>query len=384
MPKWFKFWNVMRNDEEKSAELILYGSIGHDEDWDDISDKAFKQDIENLGDVENITLHINSPGGSVFSAVAIANTLKNHKAKVVANIDGLAASAATIITSACDVVRMPKNALFMIHNPITFAYGNNQDMEKTLDMLNKVKNSIIETYLYKTNTDKETLSRQLMNDETWMDAETAKEYGFIDEILDEEIEKEFVENKLIINNMAFDISKFKIFKAEKTNKSQDITPLNITINSTGNAENIADEIKNILNSGNNKKEEEKMTLEELKNKFPELYGQVFNEGKEAGISKENERMKAIDEMKISNYPDLVENAKYTEKIEANELAMKILKKQNEEKAEKLKGLKNESQNNFIPPVANNGTEEKVETKKFMGVDMFKIFSKMNKKTEEGK
>ncbi|MFC2477111.1 MAG: head maturation protease, ClpP-related, partial [Catonella sp.] len=128
----------MRNEEEKSAELILYGSIGHDEDWDDISDKAFKQDIENLGDVENITLHINSPGGSVFSAVAIANTLKNHKAKVVANIDGLAASAATIITSACDVVRMPKNALFMIHNPITFAYGNNQDMEKTLDMLNKV------------------------------------------------------------------------------------------------------------------------------------------------------------------------------------------------------------------------------------------------------
>jgi ATP-dependent Clp protease, proteolytic subunit ClpP len=373
----------MRNEEEKSAELILYGSIGHDEDWDDISDKAFKQDIENLGDVENITLHINSPGGSVFSAVAIANTLKNHKAKVVANIDGLAASAATIITSACDVVRMPKNALFMIHNPITFAYGNNQDMEKTLDMLNKVKNSIIETYLYKANTDKETLSK-LMNDETWMDAETAKEYGFIDEILDEEIEKEFVENKLIINSMAFDISKFKIFKAEKTNKSQNPTPLNITINSTGNAENIADEIKNILNNGNNKKEEEKMTLEELKNKFPELYDQVFNEGKEAGISKENQRMKAIDEMKISNYPDLVENAKYTEKIEANELAMKILKKQNEEKAEKLEGLKNESQNNFIPPVANNGTEEKSETKKFMGVDMFKIFSKMNKKTEEGK
>lgn len=383
MPKQLKFWNVMKNEEEKSAELILYGSIGSDEYWDDISDKAFKQDIENLGNVENITLHINSPGGSVFSAVAIANTLKNHKAKVTANIDGLAASAATIITSACDVVKMPKNALFMIHNPITFAYGNNQEMQKTLEMLNKVKNSIIETYLYKANTDKETLSK-LMNDETWMDAETAKEYGFIDEILDEEIEKEFVENKLIINSMAFDISKFKIFKAEKTNKSQDITPLNITINSTGNAENIADEIKNILNNGNNKKEEEKMTLEELKNKFPELYDQIFNEGKEAGINKENERMKAIDEMNISNYPELVENAKYTEKVEASELAMKVLKKQNEEKAEKLEGLKNESQSNFIPPIANNGTEEKSETKKFMGVDMFKIFSKMNKKIEEGK
>ena len=363
MPKQFKFWNVMRNEEEKSAELILYGSIGHDEDWDDISDKVFKQDIENLGDVENITLHINSPGGSVFSAIAIANTLKNHKAKVTANIDGIAASAATIITSACDVVRMPKNAHFMIHNPMTFAYGNNQDMEKTLNMLNKVKDSIIETYLYKSNTDKKTLS-ELMNEETWMDAETAKGYGFIDEIIDEEIEEEIIENKLIINNMAFDISKFKNFKAGKANKIQNPTVTN--------------------NFENNKKEEEKMTLEELKNKFPELYDQVFNEGKEAGISKENERMKAIDEMKISNYPDLVENAKYTEKIEANELAMKILKKQNEEKAEKLEGLKNESQSNFIPPVANNGTEEKSETKKFMGVDIANILSKMNKKTEEGK
>ena len=363
MPKRFKFWNVMRNEEEKSAELILYGSIGHDEDWDDISDKAFKQDIENLGDVENITLHINSPGGSVFSAIAIANTLKNHKAKVTANIDGIAASAATIITSACDIVRMPKNAHFMIHTPMTFAYGNNQDMEKTWTLLNKVTDSIIETYLYKSNTDKETLS-ELMNEETWMDAETAKEYGFIDEIINEEIEEEIIENKLIINNMAFDISKFKNFKAEKTNKLQDAIVTN--------------------NFENNKKEEEKMTLEELKNKFPELYDQVFNEGKEAGINKENERMKAIDEMKISNYPELVESAKYAEKVEASELAMKVLKKQNEEKAEKLEGLKNESQSNFIPPVANNGTEEKSETKKFMGIDIANILSKMNKKTEEGK
>lgn len=383
MPRQLKFWNVMKNEEEKSAELILYGSIGSDEYWDDISDKAFKQDIENLGDVENITLHINSPGGSVFSAIAIANTLKNHKAKVTANIDGLAASAATIITSACDIVRMPKNAHFMIHNPMTFAYGNNQDMKKTLNMLNKVKDSIIETYLYKSNTDKETLS-ELMNEETWMDAETAKGYGFIDEIIDEEIEEEIIENKLIINNMVFDISKFKNFKAGKINKIHNPTALNITVNSTGSTENIADEIKNILNNGNNKKEEEKMTLEELKNKFPELYDQVFNEGKEAGINKENERMKAIDEMKISNYPDLVENAKYTEKIEASELAMKVIKKQNEEKAEKLEGLKNESKSNFIPPVANNGTEEKSETKKFMGVDIANILSKMNKKTEEGK
>lgn len=381
MPKQLKFWNVMKNDEEKSAELILYGSIGSDEYWDDISDKAFKQDIENLGDVENIILHINSPGGSVFSAVAIANTLKNHKAKITANIDGLAASAATIITSACDTVKMPKNALFMVHNPITFAYGNNQDMQKTLEMLNKVKNSIIETYLNKAKTDKETLS-ELMDNETWMSAEEAKEYGFIDEILDENVEKEVIENKLIINNMAFDISRFKNFKEKK---NQEPRVINISVNSTGSPEEIADKFRDILNSTENQKNEGgNMTLEELKNKFPELYNQIFNEGKEAGITKERERMREIDNLDVSNYSELVENAKYNEPVEASVLAVNILNKQKEERIQKLQNIKNDSQNNFTPPVPNNGTAENNEEKKFMGVNISNIFSLMNKKTEEGK
>ena len=381
MPKQFKFWNVMKNEEEKSAELILYGSIGSDEYWDDISDKAFKQDIENLGDVENITLHINSPGGSVFSAVAIANILKNHKAKVTANIDGLAASAATIITSACDTVRMPKNALFMIHNPITFAYGNNQEMQKTIEMLDKVKNSIIETYLNKTKTDKETLS-ELMDNETWMNAEEAKEYGFIDEILDENVEKEVIENKLIINNTAFDISKFKNFKEKKI---QEPRVINISVNSTGSPEEIADKFRNILNSTENQKNKGgNMTLEELKNKFPELCNQIFNEGKEAGITKERERMREIDNLDVSNYSELVENAKYNDPVEASVLAVNILNKQKEERIKKLQNIKNDSQNNFTPPVPNNGTAENNEEKKFMGVNISNIFSLMNKKTEEGK
>ena len=381
MPKQLKFWNLVKNEEEKTAELILYGSIGSDEYWDDISDKVFKQDIENLGDVENITLHINSPGGSVFSAVAIANTLKNHKAKVLANIDGLAASAATIITSACDTVRMPKNALFMIHNPITFAYGNNQEMQKTVQMLDKVKNSIIETYLNKTKTDKETLS-ELMDNETWMNAEEAKEYGFIDEILDENVEKEVIENKLIINNTAFDISKFKNFKEKKI---QEPRVINISVNSTGSPEEIADKFRNILNSTENQKNKGgNMTLEELKNKFPELCNQIFNEGKEAGITKERERMREIDNLDVSNYSELVENAKYNDPVEASVLAVNILNKQKEERIKKLQNIKNDSQNNFTPPVPNNGTAENNEEKKFMGVNISNIFSLMNKKTEEGK
>ena len=337
----------------KNVELTLYGDIG-DSFWEDISAKRLVQELETL-DVENITLNISSNGGGTTAAIAIANALKRHKARVIANIDGIAASAATIITSACDIVRMPKNALFMIHNPWTIAMGEEKDFEKMAETLSKVKNSIIETYIDKTGMNKEKLS-ELMDKESWFNANEAKEYGFVDEITDN-TDMEIIENKILSHGMVFNMTKFKKFKNFKISNNSNV---------------------------NNKKEEEKMTLEELKNKFPKLYDQVFNEGKEAGINKENERMKAIDEMKISNYPELVENAKYTEKVEASELAMKVLKKQNEEKAEKLEGLKNESQSNFIPPMANNGTEEKSETKKFMGVDMFKIFSKMNKKTEEGK
>ena len=184
MPKMKKkFWNIMKNEEENSADMILYGTIGSDEWWDDICDKTFKEEIANLGEVENINLHINSPGGSVFAAVAIANTLKNHKAKIIAFIDGLAASAATIITSACDVVKMPKNALFMIHNPLTWAYGDKQELEKTGILLDKVKDSILETYLAKAkDKTKEELSA-LMDEEKWFNAEEAKEFGFIDEIV---------------------------------------------------------------------------------------------------------------------------------------------------------------------------------------------------------
>lgn len=345
-----KIMNLKTDGSGKNVELTLYGDIG-DSFWEDISAKRLVQELETL-DVENITLNISSNGGGTTAAIAIANALKRHKARVIANIDGIAASAATIITSACDIVRMPKNALFMIHNPWTIAMGEEKDFEKMAETLSKVKNSIIETYIDKTGMNKEKLS-ELMDKESWFNANEAKEYGFVDEITDN-TDMEIIENKILSHGMVFNMTKFKNFKIS-------------------NNSNV-----------NNKKEEEKMTLEELKNKFPEFYDQVFNEGKEAGINKENERMKAIDEMKISNYPELVENAKYTEKVEASELAMKVLKKQNEEKAEKLEGLKNESQSNFIPPMANNGTEEKSETKKFMGVDMFKIFSKMNKKTEEGK
>ena len=342
MPKMkTKFWNIMKNEEENSADMILYGTIGSDEWWDDICDKTFKEDIANLGEVENINLHINSPGGSVFAAVAIANTLKNHKAKVTAYIDGLAASAATIITSACDVVKMPKNALFMIHNPLTWAYGNKQELEKTGILLDKVKDSILESYLAKAkDKTKEELSA-LMDEEKWFNAEEAKEYGFIDEIVGEMEKPQNVNNLLIVNSLAFDISKFKNFH----NSRPAVSPKNI---------------------------KDEMTVEKFKNSYPEIYQEILNQG----IISERKRIQEIEDLDVAGYDEIINTAKFNEPIDAANLALKILNLKKLKNKNTLENIITESQAIAIPvaPLKDESSGA------VAGISVTNILKYMNKKT----
>ena len=342
MPKMkTKFWNIMKNEEENSADMILYGTIGSDEWWDDICDKTFKEDIANLGEVENINLHINSPGGSVFAAVAIANTLKNHKAKVTAYIDGLAASAATIITSACDVVKMPKNALFMIHNPLTWAYGNKQELEKTGILLDKVKDSILETYLAKAkDKTKEELSA-LMDEEKWFNAEEAKEYGFIDKIVGEMERPQNVNNLLIVNSLAFDISKFKNFP----NSRPAVSPKNI---------------------------KDEMTVEKFKNSYPEIYQEILNQG----IISERKRIQEIEDLDVAGYNEIINTAKFNEPIDAANLALKILNLKKLKNKNTLENIITESQATAIPvaPLKDESSGA------VAGISVTNILKYMNKKT----
>ena len=342
MPKMkTKFWNIMKNEEENSADIILYGTIGSDEWWDDICDKTFKEDIANLVEVENINLHINSPGGSVFAAVAIANTLKNHKAKVTAYIDGLAASAATIITSACDVVKMPKNALFIIHNPLTWAYGNKQELEKTGILLDKVKDSILETYLAKAkDKTKEELSA-LMDEEKWFNAEEAKEYGFIDEIVGEMERPQNVNNLLIVNSLAFDISKFKNFP----NSRPAVSPKNI---------------------------KDEMTVEKFKNSYPEIYQEILNQG----IILERKRIQEIEDLDVAGYNEIINTAKFNEPIDAANLALKILNLKKLKNKNTLENITTESQATAIPvaPLKDESSGA------VAGISVTNILKYMNKKT----
>ena len=173
---------------DKEASISIYGEItdsGYEWDETDVSASTFKKDLDALGPVDVINLHINSPGGSVFSGLVIGNMLKQNKAAVNCIVDGLAASIASIIAVSADKVSMPSNSMMMVHNASTIAVGNSDDLRKQADDLDHINASMKQTYLSKAGDklDLETIS-SLMDAETWLSADEAVSYGLADEVLE--------------------------------------------------------------------------------------------------------------------------------------------------------------------------------------------------------
>lgn len=180
-----KFWRWARNEAPDSfgsdRTLYLDGEIS-DETWygDEVTPQVFKDEL-NSGK-GNITLWINSPGGDVFAAAQIYNMLMDYPYDVTVKIDALAASAASVIAMAGTKVCMSPVAMLMVHNPATIAIGDSEEMQKAIDMLSEVKESIMNAYEIKSGLSRNKISK-LMDAETWMNAKEAKKLGFADEIL---------------------------------------------------------------------------------------------------------------------------------------------------------------------------------------------------------
>lgn len=209
----WEFRNEAEENDDEPAELLLYGEISGESWWgDETTPQQFAEALNDL-DGRDLTIRINSGGGDVFAAQAIYNQLKTYKGKKTVRIDGLAASAATLVTCAGDTVIMPDNALFMIHNPacLLFDFYDVPALTKMAERLETVKQTITNVYLKKT---KGSLSedeiKQMMDAETWMTADEASGYGFVDET-DEEtpVENSFANGCLIVNSVSCDVSRFK-------------------------------------------------------------------------------------------------------------------------------------------------------------------------------
>lgn len=173
---------TIKNQTDSSADLFFYGDIVSEtwqSEWyeDDMAPGDVKEFLDQLDGTENINIHINSGGGSVFGGIAIYNMLRRNNAHKTVHVDGLAASIASVIMMAGDEIVMPKNATVMIHKPSAsyfFTTKNADDLRKDAESLDTCQEAIMQTYMTKAKVDKEEIE-QKVNDETWLTGEEAAE-----------------------------------------------------------------------------------------------------------------------------------------------------------------------------------------------------------------
>ena len=327
-----KFWEF-RNKTETSAELLLYGDISDTSWWgDEVTPKQFTEDLKALGDISDITVRINSGGGDVFAATAIGNVLEQHKANVTAKIDGLCASAATIVACHCQKVIAANDSIYMIH-PVKMGicgYADATTLQQYIDALGAIRDNIITLYAKKTGRDKEEVAKQ-MDDTSWFTGAEAKDNGFVDELIDEQ--DAVIENRgglLFVNSIKTDIPFKDAPKTVQDNMAAapaadcvvNITPENVPENT-------------------NHKEVENMeikTVEELRNAYPELVQEIEAAAAETAANDERQRIRDIEEMSVTGSEKFANEAKFEKPLSAADFAMQAVKNMKQAEADQRKNV----------------------------------------------
>lgn len=217
-----KFWNK----SDAANEILIYGDITNSR-WsdEDITAKSFNDDLKSFNG-KDITVRVNSGGGDVFNALAIYNSLKNYSGKVTIAIDGLAASAASLIICAGDNVKMASNALIMVHPPSVgiMGYFDVDELDKIKSSLVAVEGTILNTYKQRLPKSSHADIAKMVSAETWIDAEQAQELGFVDEVTGEvDMEIDNSARRLFVNSVSIDVSNFDREKFSAVLKAREVT-----------------------------------------------------------------------------------------------------------------------------------------------------------------
>lgn len=341
-----KFWDFIPGTATKPPELLLYGTISSQQSWweDRVTPAQFNRELAALGeDVPEIVVRVNSPGGDVFAANAIYTRLKDHGAKITVKVDGWAASAATIIAMAGDTIKIPRNGVFMIHDPAMTVWDTfrAEDFERMAQELKVIKQSIINAYSVKTGKTADEISA-FMADETWWTGDEAVENGFCDELMFEEAQT-VIENagRIIVNSVPIDIGSFQS------------VPKMLLDSPAATPENKP------------QKEEEEMepknaitTIEALKAAYPDLTAAIEDNARR----EERIRIKALEDAAVGGFENIVQDAKFVNPISAGEMALKIVMEQKRQGGLYLQNREDDITNSHISNVGAGASEKGGEGK----------------------
>lgn len=336
----------IKNLSENTAEIRIYGTITKWawEEYGEVSSANFAKELQKLKNVSHINLRVNSPGGDVFEASAIYNLLKDYakvnNVKITGYIDGLAASAASFLVLCASKVVMGTGALYMIHNPLSSIYGNVEKLKKQIELLDTVKEAILDIYCTKSKLSREEIAEK-MNNEKWFRANEALEAGFVDEIVENDNSLENIKNisdDLHIENFIHqDLLKEKLKEIE-------------------NMKNIGGIIM-------------PKSVKELLSEYPDLMNdyrnQIINETKENeaeriknAVLEERKRIEALEKIPVINekQKEIVNKAKYEEPKDYKDIIVDFFMSNANKAHEEIEKIKDEQKENGITDIAPS-TEE---------------------------
>lgn len=344
-PFW-KFKNLAEDDEK--AELLLYGDIAERSWWDDTATpKKFADDLAALGSVKEITVYINSGGGDVFAAQAIGNMLERNSATVIAHIDGLCASAATIVACHADKVVAAADASYMVHPPSMGVcdYLTAEDMRNCLKALDTIRGNIVTLYAKKTGRSEDECGTW-MDETNWWTAAQAKENGFVDEVDDEESDA-VVENRngmLFVNSigMGLPFDKAPDFVKSRMGAKTPGGFSNATNNpgQTGTQEEEAMEIKN---------------KDDLMKAYPDMVNEIGKDAAMDAINRERARIKDIQDMTLPGMEQTMQDALYGEHpMDATAYAKEVAKAAKKQAQNHVEALHDDAKNGGANGVKGGG------------------------------
>ena len=347
-PFW-KFRNLAEGDEK--AELLLYGDIAERSWWDDTATpKKFADDLAALGDVKEITVYINSGGGDVFAAQAIGNMLERNSATVIAHIDGLCASAATIVACHADKVVAAADASYMVHPPSMGVcdYLTAEDMRNCLKALDTIRGNIVTLYAKKTGRSEDECGTW-MDETNWWTAAQAKENGFVDEVDDEESDA-VVENRngvVFVNSigMGLPFDKAPDFVKSRMGAKTPGGFSNATNNpgQTGTQEEEAMEIKN---------------KDDLMKAYPDMVTEIRKDAAIDVINRERARIKDIQDMTLPGMEQTMQDALYGEHpMDSTAYAKEVAKAAKKQAQDHVKALHDDAKNGGANGVQGGGNDQ---------------------------